>query len=181
MAASTVTINRAPVLTLWAAVVAERLGHERAVALSLGRAVAGLNAQSKGRRLGIFDADETPERHGRPKAAGLDAGHSVELCGRRVSIRNTPTGIRALADDLPIEPEKVEAYLAAKLGDRLPEVTAAMRDLAESYPPDELAARAYGLYERFRPGVPSGAGGWGAKGVLDLALIRSLHRQEGAP
>lgn len=50
----TVTINRAPVLTLWAAVVAERLGFDPDEALTLGKAVAGLTAQSKGQRLGIF-------------------------------------------------------------------------------------------------------------------------------
>ena len=50
----TVTINRAPVLTLWAAVVAERLGFDREEALTLGKSVAGLTAQSKGQRLGIF-------------------------------------------------------------------------------------------------------------------------------
>ena len=41
-------VNRAPVLTLWAAVVAETLGFEHDEALTLGRAVAGLNAYSKG-------------------------------------------------------------------------------------------------------------------------------------
>ena len=35
----TIKINRAPVLTLWAAVVAERLGFDRATALTLGQAV----------------------------------------------------------------------------------------------------------------------------------------------
>ena len=54
--AERITINRAPVLTLWAAVVAERLGHERDTSLSLGKCLSGLNAQSKGRRLGIFGA-----------------------------------------------------------------------------------------------------------------------------
>ena len=49
-----ILINRAPVLTLWAAIVAERLGFDREEALYLGKAVAGLTAQSKGRRLGIF-------------------------------------------------------------------------------------------------------------------------------
>ncbi len=49
-----IQINRAPVLTLWVAVVAERLGFNDDEALSLGKALAGLNAQSKGRRLGIF-------------------------------------------------------------------------------------------------------------------------------
>jgi hypothetical protein len=37
-------VNRAPVLTLWAVVVAEVLGFEHDEALTLGRAVTGLNA-----------------------------------------------------------------------------------------------------------------------------------------
>jgi hypothetical protein len=45
---SWVMVNRAPVLTLWAAVVAEVLGFEHDEALTLGRAVAGLNTYSKG-------------------------------------------------------------------------------------------------------------------------------------
>lgn len=52
---SFVMINRAPVLTLWAAVVAEMLGFDDDdEALTLGRAVAGLNAYSKGVSLGLF-------------------------------------------------------------------------------------------------------------------------------
>src|ERR1019366_4826341 len=35
----------------------------------------------------------------------------------------------------------------------------------------ELAHDAYPLYERFRPEIPAGKKGWGAKGDLDLALI----------
>lgn len=53
MPEDTVLLNRAPVLTLWAAVVAERQGFSWEEALSLGKAVAGLNAQTKGRALGI--------------------------------------------------------------------------------------------------------------------------------
>jgi hypothetical protein len=49
----TIYINRAPVLTLWAAVVAERLGFRRDESLTLGRAVAGVNAY-KGVSLGLF-------------------------------------------------------------------------------------------------------------------------------
>lgn len=51
---SWVMINRAPVLTLWAAVVAEMLGFDYDEALTLGRAVAGLNAYSKSIALGFF-------------------------------------------------------------------------------------------------------------------------------
>ncbi len=54
-----IEINRAPVLTLWAAVVATCLGFDWEEALTLGRAVAGLNAYSKGKALGLFEP--TPE------------------------------------------------------------------------------------------------------------------------
>jgi hypothetical protein len=57
-----IKINRAPVLTLWAAVVAERLGYDEETALTLGKAVAGLNAQSKGRRLGIYEEKTEDEK-----------------------------------------------------------------------------------------------------------------------
>ena len=38
-------INRAPVLTLWVTVVAQQLGFDKDEALTLGKAVAGLNSQ----------------------------------------------------------------------------------------------------------------------------------------
>ena len=53
--ADVIKINRAPVLTLWAAVVAERLGFDRDTALTLGQAVAGLSAYAKGVSLGIIE------------------------------------------------------------------------------------------------------------------------------
>ena len=53
----TITISRAPVLTLWAAVVAQRHGFTWEEALSLGRAVAGLNAY-KGRRATLACSDQ---------------------------------------------------------------------------------------------------------------------------
>jgi hypothetical protein len=44
-----------PVLTFWAAVVAERLGYDYETALTLGKAVAGIKARSKARQFGIVD------------------------------------------------------------------------------------------------------------------------------
>ena len=49
-----------------------------------------------------------------------------------------------------------------------------MTDLAASFESEALADAAYGLYEKFRPAIPPGRRGWGAKGELDLDLIRSL-------
>jgi hypothetical protein len=51
---SGVMVNRAPVLTLWAAVVAEVPGFEHDEALTVGRAEAGLNGYLKGISLGLF-------------------------------------------------------------------------------------------------------------------------------
>lgn len=57
-----IKINRAPVLTLWAAVVAKRLSFDWQEALTLGRAVAGLNAYSKGVSLGLYKPTPEAER-----------------------------------------------------------------------------------------------------------------------
>ncbi len=177
MPGRTILVNRAPVLTLWAAVVAERLGHDHAAALTLGKAVAGLNAQSKGRRLGLFEA---PEPGARPKKAKpRKAPELVQLLGRAVPVTRTPKGVRAVVNDRPEDPAAVERYLGQKFGDALPEVTAAMKALAKSMPPRRLEGEAFSLYEEFRPRIPEGVKGWGAKGVLDLTRLRHLAERRG--
>src|SRR5436309_7418445 len=102
---TTLSINRAPVLTLWAAVVAERLGFDRDEALTLGRAVAGLNAQSKGRRIGVFKPHEEEPKKARRK----DRGETffVEVCGRDVPAVSTDAGVRAVQRGKPLDPEAV--------------------------------------------------------------------------
>ncbi len=175
MNASSLLVNRAPVLTLWAAVVAERLGHPRATALTLGKAVAGLNAQSKGRRLGIYAEPDATPSEARPKRR--PSATVVHLLGRAVPVVSTPKGLRASVKGAVEQPEPVERYLAQKFGDALPDVEAAMTELARAYPPSELGEEAYRLYEAFRPGIPAGVKGWGAKGRLDLGRIRALARR----
>lgn len=177
MAKNTVTVNRAPVLTLWATVVAERLGFGTDAALTLGKAVAGLTAQSKGRHLGIFEPPKL-EAGKPPKKRGLGEKYWVELCGRSVPARNMEDGVRAVVGDKPIDPEQVRSYLARAFGENLSAVRDAMLQLARSLKPDQLAEQAFGLYEAFRPAVARGTRGWGQKGELDLDFIRSLVRKE---
>jgi hypothetical protein len=167
--AKTVQINRAPVLTLWAAVTAERQGWDRDAALTIGKAVAGLNAQAKGRRLGIFSPKDKEA-----KKAGLGEEFWIAACGRSVPAKNTEGGPRAVVKDKPIDPDRVRKYLHGKFGDDYDAVRNAMTELAESFDPEELADRAYDLYTEFRPEIPKGKKGWGAKGDLDLELIRGL-------
>jgi hypothetical protein len=170
-----ITVNRAPVLTLWAAVVAERLGFERGEALTLGRAVAGLNAYAKGKALGLFHPRPAAVKRERARLPGETL--EVALLQRAVPALRTPEGVRALSKGRPITPESVERYLAGKLGAALPAVRAAMLELARALPPEELAERGFALYEAFRPEVPAGRRGWGAAGVLDLERLRALARE----
>ncbi|HEX8992773.1 MAG TPA: hypothetical protein VF784_13930 [Anaerolineales bacterium] len=171
-----ISINRAPVLTLWAAIVAERLGHDRQEALTLGKAVAGLNAQSKGRRIGIYPEKTGEEKEKEKKEARTTAQHTVAVLGRAVPVVKTPRGPRAAIQGEAIDPESVQAYLEQKFGERLEEARLALEQLARHYTPQELESRAYDLYEKFRPEIPEGKKGWGAKGELDLDHVRSLGK-----
>ncbi len=176
MSEEVVAVNRAPVLTLWAAVVAERLGNDWSAALTLGRAVAGLNAQAKGRALGIYHARE-PAPGESPSRPARGEQLWVSVCGRSVPARETPDGLRAVSGEETIEPESVERDLERAFGDRYGDVRQAMEQLAASLPPERLEAGSYDLYERFRPKISPGRSGWGQKGALDLGLIRSLARR----
>jgi hypothetical protein len=53
-------------------------------------------------------------------------------------------------------------------------VRKALTKLANALTPDVLAQRGFGLYEQFRPTIPEGVQGWGAKGELDLGRILKL-------
>jgi hypothetical protein len=174
-----VTINRAPVLTLWAAVVAERLGFDHDEALTLGKAVAGLTAQSKGQRLGLFTPSPAEVRRKRAEKAREAGVFSVALLGRAVPVLHTDDGLRAVSrDQKPVTPEGVEKYLESKFGEALPAVRAAMVKLATSRAPEGLVDEAFRLYEQFRPGVPAGESGWGAKGTLSLQKIQTLAEKQ---
>lgn len=156
-----VMINRAPVLTVWAAVVAEHLGFRREEALTLGRAVAGLNAYAKGKSLGIFQPSKKAVAEER-KRLGKGGTATVDLLRRAVPVTKTPEGLRALSRDKPIDPAGVDRYLRGKFGDALEDARRAMTALARAHPPAELAEHAYELYEAFRPQIPGGKRGAGA-------------------
>lgn len=174
MGARTFAVNRAPVLTLWSAVVAERLGYDRDSALSLGKAVAGLTAQSKGRTLGIYGRSKASESSREHETVHGPEELSISLCGRHVPVEKTNQGIRAKIKDQTVDPKPVQAYLEKAFGNSLGDVREAMEELARANEPIELERTAFALYEKFRPSVAAGVSGWGQKGELDIELIRSL-------
>src|SRR3954449_1581309 len=132
-----IRINRAPVLTLWAAVVAERLGFDHDTALTLGQAVAGLSAYAKGVSLGIIEP--RPERvHEQSERLTEGEQLRVDLLGLAVPVVRTPDGLRAVNKGRPGNPVQIAMYLAAKFGDRLDDATQAMARLAAACEPADL-------------------------------------------
>jgi len=171
-----IKVNRAPFLTLWASVVARRLGYDEDEALTLGRAVAGLTAQSKGRKLGIFTpSSEDAREKVREKREEIGAG-TVEMMDRVIPCVKTADGLRALSKAAPIDPASVRAYLVGKFKEALPEVEGRLAALAETFDPEELNASAMNVYMRLRPNVPKGREGWGKAGLLETEAIEALIR-----
>lgn len=104
--------NGAPVLTLWAAVVAVRLGHPEETALTLGSAVAGTAARAKARRLGI--AEDRPEDGGqRRREDAAEGSRAVRLLGREIPMSRSDGGVLLAAhEERPQSPASIRNYLA---------------------------------------------------------------------
>ncbi len=163
MTAPGIKVTRAPVLTLWAAVVAERLGHPPEMAVTLGQAVACSSARANARSIGITANKDREEE----KRAGelRPAFRPVRLHGRDVRLAATEAG-ELLAEDKgkPADPVAVRRYLLRAFSDRLGEVRAAIEAAATLLPPEELNRVRFRIYEGFRPGAPLSAEGWVRRG-----------------
>lgn len=170
-----IRVNRAPVLTLWAAIVAERLGHGADAAITLGRAVAGSSARLKARAIGVEEKHEGGDlRDAAKHATRPTPQQTVHLLGRDVSVVEQKGSQYALDGDKPASPRPPYAYVERAFGEHLPAVRRAMEGLADSLSPEELNRTGFRLYEQFRPEVPAGANGcWGAKGVLTSSESRT--------
>jgi len=175
-----VEVNRAPVLTLWMAVVLERLGVPKAAALGAGKVIAARCAIAKGRALGLLSepvAREAPLVGKNRTATAAAAEEITRVAGQSVRLVLTSGGLRAVdpaakktAAQAVVDPTKVEAYLRGAFGDQLGDVQAAMADAATACSKEDLRANAMRLYERFRPEWH----GWGARGQMRLSAIRAV-------
>ena len=90
-----IRVNRAPVMTLWAVVVAEHMGFDEEEAPTMGRVVAGLNAYSKGKALGIYTPHPKTVKEERKRLEGEAILH-VDLLHRAVPVVRTPTALRPI-------------------------------------------------------------------------------------
>jgi hypothetical protein len=115
-----VLINRAPVLTLWVAVVAEREGYTFEEGLSFGKFISGLFARTKGKRIGIFDDEMESEVQKAAEKGGsknrkkrkLEEVERFEVFGMKLPGKRLENGLRpAVQNGKPIYPNVVSAYL----------------------------------------------------------------------
>jgi len=150
----TVDINRAPVITLWATVVAQRLGFDRNEALTIGKAVAGQTAHRKGARLGIYEPTPSAIKEACAAERAAAGVTNLSFMGRELPMLNTVAGLRAVTANKPIKPESVEKYFQSKFGEALDDTWQAMQTLAENKAPEQLANDAFGMYIQQPPVNP---------------------------
>ncbi|KAI6003857.1 hypothetical protein EDD15DRAFT_2220778 [Pisolithus albus] len=168
-----VVVNRAPVMTAWATIVAERLGFDREESLSIASVYTEANAISKGVSLGLI------EERRRNDIETLPEGKQpyVDLMGRRIPLYQTrKSKWLALSGGSPVSPSTAFSYISRSFRQTAPYVMGSLRLLAESYSAPKLNELGYSLYADFRPAVD----GWGKRGELRCGRILSL-RETGAP
>ncbi|GBG32045.1 Hypothetical Protein FCC1311_082702 [Hondaea fermentalgiana] len=189
-----ILVNRSPVMILWGACVAQILGNDWSSALSLGSAMAGLNARSHGERLGIYQ--NRPDGGGGSSRSDTHESQEekqVALLGREFSARvfpaqeaGKPPPLRGLSHDGRIaRPRSVLSSLQRSFGRSLELVYEVMMRVARLMDPELLRKNsnriAYEMYARFRPAVPNGRAGWGAKGPLLLDQVEGIVQDDRFP
>ncbi|KAJ3901220.1 hypothetical protein F5879DRAFT_348171 [Lentinula edodes] len=161
-------VNRAPLMTAWATVVAERMGFQREEALSIASSYTEMNALSKGVSLGIY-------REGKQKGLEATKGGTqpyVDLMGRRPLYQIQNNCWRALHNGTPAQPSTAYAYLSRSLRQTMPFIMGALRLLVNSFAPHEINAKAWGLYTQFRPAGE----GWGERSEVRCTTILALRK-----
>ncbi|KAG5648995.1 hypothetical protein DXG03_000344 [Asterophora parasitica] len=194
-------INRAPLMTGWAMIVAERLGFRREEALSIATAYTEMNAVTKGVSLGIY---KNGKEQGMEAVKGGSQSY-IEFIGRRYVIPSTymhvstpmlkpsPSALtatiriplyqtqdgqwRALSNGTPVKPSVAFSYISRAFRHTTPHIIGALRLLANSYAVEEVNRRAWSLYAEFRPEVEQ----WGGRSEVKCSTILDLRKKDAGP
>lgn len=79
---------------------------------------------------------------------------------------------RAISAGEIVKPQTAFAYHKRAFRQQLGAVVGSLRLLAESYPPDELNEKGYGMYLNFRPETD----GWGQKAEMKMSEVLNLRK-----
>jgi hypothetical protein len=175
---NTITINRAPVLELWASCVAHLTYPSLPwpTCLSIGAAISTITAISKGRSIGKIqkpDPGEAAAKKRKPEQskANLD---EVDVMGFTLHVDGDG---QAMVGDKPKKGN--EEALKKKYGlENFEHAKRAFEDALQTWKgkEDDLNSGAFHMYEDFRPTVAAGQKGWGRKGVLNLETVKKAVR-----
>jgi hypothetical protein len=172
-----IIINRAPVLELWGASVAQFLNPEVSweICLSVGGAISTITAISKGRSIGTIDKPDPGEaqkkREERKKKAEKEGLDEIEVMSFHLKLKDG----QAMVGD---KPKKAgEEALIKKYGgnEQYKKAKSTFQDALKAWKgkDDQLDKQAFGFYEDFRPSIPPGQKGWGRKGQLNLQTVQT--------
>lgn len=169
-----IIINRAPVLQLWGATVAQFVHPDLSwpACLSIGNSISTLCAISKGRSIGVFEPNNEPDN---PKhKQNRSASDITEL-----AVMGFPMQVKGDAVISNGKPKTAnEDSLRGKFGSeqKYEEAKRTFQEALNSWKGsvDELEKKAFHMYERFRPNVSGGQQGWGRKGKLDLGDVHKM-------
>lgn len=186
----TIMINRSPVLTLWAAMVAKHLYHlSLDEALSLGSAFASQTAQAKGQALGIYSSDTITSDSNNNSTTKIKEDetplttHDYQLMGQTICTKqlhatNGPVVLRAVLNDKLVDPHSAWSHLRKRFGTALGYVMAQMDAACTAAGEEELRRTAYRYYMHIRPNIPSGTRGWGAHGRLETSKLSDFYAKK---
>mmetsp|Transcript_85345 Transcript_85345/g.135264 ORF Transcript_85345/g.135264 Transcript_85345/m.135264 type:complete len:216 (-) Transcript_85345:18-665(-) len=161
-----VSINRAPVLTLWITVCMRQLGHKEELALTAAKAVTALCARAKGRSLGIIPSSPKRTKGSTPKKEN----DTVRIAGMNIPVaKASHGGLRATNRGEPMDPQQVQKYLTSSFKENLQATRSAMEVAARRRSSQVLRSDCLSIYEKFRPEWR----GWGVKGELSLKAVKA--------
>lgn len=177
---NTITINRAPVLTLWAASVCQVIHPQLQwdTCLSAGQAVATICAVSKGRAIGMIgEPSDDPEAQDEKKRKEKDKTKDLE----RIKVFSFSLPIKDGLVQLSAKPKPAnEDGLKRRYGeDQYTATKKAFWEVAHSWrgEEEELQEKGFGFYEKFRPTIGTGQSSWGRSGQLDLDNFKKVARR----
>jgi hypothetical protein len=91
---------------------------------------------------------------------------------RRPLFKTQNSQWRALSNGTVVQPSTAFSYISRALRQTTPHIIGALRLLAESFTPQEINAKGWGLYAEFRPEVQ----GWGDRAEVKCETILGLRK-----
>ncbi|KAK5689915.1 hypothetical protein LTR97_012675 [Elasticomyces elasticus] len=174
--ADVITINRAPVLELWASCVAQFVYPELSweSCLSAGGAIASITAMAKGRSIGMMEKPDPSEAAMRREKRKEKAEHNeldeVDLISFHLKLKDG----QAMVGDKPKKGNEIA--LRKKYSDEQYEkAKQAMQEALNEWKgkEDELNQQAFKM-----PNIPPGQKGWGRKGQLNLQNVKTTVKPD---